>query len=139
MSAASFSHSSFLQAINAVMLWSVHVQKVPQASEHLCPAKLLTRCELCCACQSICPFIPTDSGMPRTVDAQKYLCASRGSPFQTPPFAGISRSDEAICRAQLVSYSLFLCSPSGNSQAAPLHCRLCKSVAELQRQLTGDS
>ena len=35
MSAASFLHSSFLQVINAVMLWPVHVQKVPQASEHL--------------------------------------------------------------------------------------------------------
>ena len=43
MSAASFLHSSFLQAISAVMLWPVHVQKVPQASEHLCPAKLQTR------------------------------------------------------------------------------------------------
>ena len=37
MSAASFLHSSFLQAISAVMLWPVHVEKVPQASEHLCP------------------------------------------------------------------------------------------------------
>ena len=32
MSAASFLGSSFLQAINAVMLWPVPVQKVPQAS-----------------------------------------------------------------------------------------------------------
>ena len=31
---------SFLQAISAVILWPVHVQKVLQASEHLCPAKL---------------------------------------------------------------------------------------------------
>ena len=52
MSAASFFHSSFLQAINAVMLRPVHVQKVPQVSEHLCPAKLQTRCNICCACQS---------------------------------------------------------------------------------------
>ena len=72
MSAASFPHSSFLQAIDAVMLWTAHVRKVPQASEHLCPAKLQTiiMC-YCCACQSICPFIPTDSGVPRTVDPQK--------------------------------------------------------------------
>ena len=67
MSAASFLHSSFLQAINAVMLRSVHVQKVPQASEHLCPAKLQTRCDMCCACQSTCPFIPTDPGLPTAV------------------------------------------------------------------------
>ena len=62
MLAASFLHTSFLQVINAVMLWSVHVQKVPQASEHLCPAKLQTRCDICCACQSICPFIVSEPG-----------------------------------------------------------------------------
>ena len=72
-SAAFFFHSSSLQAINAVMLWPVHVQKVPQASEHLYPTKLQTRCDICCACQSICPFIPADSGVPRTVDPQKSL------------------------------------------------------------------
>ena len=44
MLAASFLHSSFLQAINAVMLWLVRVEKVPQDLEHLCPAKLQTRC-----------------------------------------------------------------------------------------------
>ena len=43
MSNASFLHSSFLKEINAVMLWPVHVEKVPQSSEHLCPAKLQTR------------------------------------------------------------------------------------------------
>ena len=73
MSAASFLHSSFLQAINPVMLWPVHVQKVPQASEHLCPTKLQTRCGVCYACQSICLFIPTDSDVPRTADPQKSL------------------------------------------------------------------
>ena len=46
MLAASFLHSSFLQTISAVMLWPVHVEKVPQASEHLCPAKLQTRCDI---------------------------------------------------------------------------------------------
>ena len=76
MSAASFLHSSFLQAVNAVMLWLVCVEKVPQASEHLCLAKLHTRCDMtdiCCACQSIYPLIPTDSGVPRTVGPQKSL------------------------------------------------------------------
>ena len=42
-------------------------------------------------------FILTDSGVPRTVDPQRFLklktvhgwqCASQGSPFQTPPFTG---------------------------------------------------
>ena len=73
MSAASFLHSSFLQAVNAVMLWLVRVEKVPQAPEHLCPAKLQARRDICSACQSICPFIPTDFGVPRTVDSQKSL------------------------------------------------------------------
>ena len=73
MSAASFLLSSFLQAINAVMLWPVHVQKVSQVSEHICPAKLQTRYDIYCTCQSVCPFIPTDFSMPRTVDPQKSL------------------------------------------------------------------
>ena len=71
MSTASFLHSSFLQAINAGMLWLVRVEKVPQASEHLCPVKLQTRCDIYCACRSIRPFIPTDSGVARTVDPQR--------------------------------------------------------------------
>ena len=81
---------SSLQAIKAEMLWPVHVQTVPQASQHLCPAKLQTRCDISCTCQSTCPFIPTDSGVPRAVNPQKSLynrrlcMASRGSPFQTP-------------------------------------------------------
>ena len=61
MSATSFLHSSFIQAVSVVMLLPVHVEKVPQASEYLCLAKLQIRCDTCCACQSICPFIPTDS------------------------------------------------------------------------------
>ena len=55
MSAASFLHFSLLQAINAVMLWLVRVEKVPQASEH------------------VCPLIPTDFCMPKTIDPQKSL------------------------------------------------------------------
>ena len=51
VSAASFLHSSFLRVINAVMLWPVHVQKVPLASQHICPAKLQTLCDFCTACQ----------------------------------------------------------------------------------------
>ena len=49
MSAASFLHSSFLQANSAVMLLLVRVEKVPQASVHLCAVKLQTRCDICCA------------------------------------------------------------------------------------------
>ena len=72
-SAASFLHSSFLLAINSVTLLPVQFQKVPQSFEYLCPAKLQTRCDICCACQSICPFIPTDSGVPRTVVPRKSV------------------------------------------------------------------
>ena len=61
MSVASFLLYPFLHSMNDVMLLPVHVQKVPQASEHLCPAKRQTRCDICCVCKSICPFIPTDS------------------------------------------------------------------------------
>ena len=62
MSAASFLHSTFFQAINAVMLWSVHVHKVPQ----------------------VCPFIPIDSGMPRAEEPQKYAqLKTIPGPFQT--------------------------------------------------------
>ena len=60
--------SSFLQAISAVVLWPAHVQKALQASKHLCPAKPQSRCDVCCACQSVCLFIPSDSGMARAVD-----------------------------------------------------------------------
>ena len=63
ISATSFLHSSFLQAISAVMLWPVCVQKVPLPSNHLCPVKLQIRCDICFACQSICHFISFDSGM----------------------------------------------------------------------------
>ena len=35
-SVTSFLHFSFFQAINAGMIWPIHVQKFPQASERLC-------------------------------------------------------------------------------------------------------
>ena len=55
------------------MVWPVHVQKVPQASKHLCPAILQTRCDVCCACQSVCSFIPSDSCMARAVDGLQSM------------------------------------------------------------------
>ena len=74
MLATSIVISSFLQAISAVMLWPVHVQRAPPASKHLYPAKLQSRlCDVCCTCQSICPFIPSDSDMTRPVDPQRSL------------------------------------------------------------------
>ena len=91
MSAASFLHSSFLQAISDVMLWPVRVEKIPQASEHLCPAQLQARCDICCACQSICTFIPTDSGVPRTVDPHIWPVHVQKVP----------QASEHLCPAQL--------------------------------------
>ena len=101
VSIPSILHSSFLQAINAVMLWPVHVQIVPQASEHLSPVKLQTRCDICCcACQFICPFIPTDSGVPMMVPIiwltfiapyclnTPFRLCRRGSPAAPSPAAG---------------------------------------------------
>ena len=78
MSAASSLHSSFLQAINAVMHRPVHVQKAPQASEHSalpsCRPDVISAALASLATRAlICPFIPTDSGLPRTVDPQKSL------------------------------------------------------------------
>ena len=109
MVATSFLHSSFLQAVSALMPWLVSVEKVPQASEHLCPAKLQTRCDICCAWQSICPFIPTDSSVPRTVDPQKslYNCSRRlcmavcqsGQPI--PDFTSCRRFIESV---RMVAY-----------------------------------
>ena len=78
------------------MLWPVHIKKTPRASKHLCPARLQTRCDVCCACQFICVFIPSDSDMgmqgrrSTEVFAVKdcaWLCASLGSRSQTLPFA----------------------------------------------------
>ena len=77
MSAASFVHSCLRQATNAVVFWPVHVQKVPQASKHLCTAKLQTICDVCYACRSICPFISTDSGLPRGSRCTE-VCAAEG-------------------------------------------------------------
>ena len=76
MSAASFLHSSFLQAINAVMLWLVRVEKVPQDSEHFCPVKLQIRCDIYCACQSICPFILLTPACPGQ-QIHRSLCSRR--------------------------------------------------------------
>ena len=73
MSAASCLPSSFLQAICAVVLWTGRVQNVPQASKHLCSAELQTRYDDCCACQSICQFIFSDSRTAEAVDPQKSL------------------------------------------------------------------
>ena len=125
MSAASFLHSSCLQVINAVILWPVHVQKVPQASDHLCPAKLQTKCDICYACQSFCPFIPTDSGVLRTVDPQtslspktvRALCQS-GQPIP----------DSAFCRTFMVSVRMMafvICASRWEAR----HCIACVTAS----------
>ena len=97
MSAAFFLKSSFLQATSAVMLWPVHGQKDPQASEHLCPAKLQTRSVICCACQSICPFIPTDSGVPRSA----VLASLSARSFPLTPACPGQQIYESFCSRRL--------------------------------------
>ena len=106
MSAASFLHSSRLQAVSAVMLWPVHVQKVPQASERLCPATLQTRCDICCACQSICTFIPTDSGVSRTVDPQNSL---QSKTMHGCVAVGAVHSRLHLCSRLIESVKVILC------------------------------
>ena len=100
-------HSFFLQVFKAVMLCPVHVQKVPQASKHVCPAKHLTSCNVCCACQSVSLFIPSGSSMARAVDPKyplqpkiAWLCSCQDSPSQTPLFAARSlrKLEEADCK-----------------------------------------
>ena len=97
MSAASFLHSSFFQAINAVMLWLVRVEKVPQAPLP-CQAAVQMWYLLC-----LPVYLPVHSHwLRRAQDSRSteffvaedctWLCASRGSPFQTPPIAGGSLS-----------------------------------------------
>ena len=63
----------FFQTSSIRMLWPVHVQKVPQVSEHLCPAMLQTSCDVCCAYQYMCPCIISDSCIARAVGPQKSL------------------------------------------------------------------
>ena len=99
MLAASFLPSSFLRVTTAVMLQPAHVQKVPQALKHLCPAKVQTRCDVFCACQSYARSFPSDCNMARTADILKSLqpktvhsSAKQDSPSQTPPFAAGSLS-----------------------------------------------
>ena len=88
MSAASFLHSSFLQAIGAVMLWPVYVQKVPQASDHPCPAKLRTRCDICCACQSICHSFPLTPACPAHLHCHKRVKGSQNPRTAIPQSTG---------------------------------------------------
>ena len=76
MSAASFLYSSCLQAVNAVILWPVHVQKAPQASEHLCPAKLQTRCDICFALQLSAHSFPLTPACPGQ-QIHRSLCSRR--------------------------------------------------------------
>ena len=99
MLAASFLSSSFLRAASDVMLWLVHVQKAPRASKHPYRAKLQTRCDVCWACQTFCPFILTDSGMPRAskrLYSQGQCVAVRQSGQLTPDSTFCSRFIESV-------------------------------------------
>ena len=97
LSAASFLHSSFLRAINAVMLWPVHVQEVPQASEYICPAKLQTRCDICGAYQSVCLFIPTDVSRQKQNRTMSYF-EINGCGFNPPVSKDISSVKKAFSK-----------------------------------------
>ena len=97
MSATSFLHSSFLQAINAVVLWPLHVWKVPQASKHLCSAKLQNRCDVSCACQSICPPKPSCAcPLPVYLPSHTLLCLPVASLSALPHSAVLARC-KSIC------------------------------------------
>ena len=52
----SFFNTSFLQAISAVMLWSVLARQIPQASQHFRPAKLYRSPVIFALKASLSPF-----------------------------------------------------------------------------------
>ena len=60
-STRSFLHSSFLQAINAVIIWSAQIAR--PCPQFLCPAKLWVSCDVCSARQSTCLIRSSDSDM----------------------------------------------------------------------------
>ena len=86
-----FLHSSLLQAIPAVMLWSVLVQSIPEAFQHLCLANL-----------QISDFVVGVVDPPKPpAKGWTWLCASQGSPVQSVLFAAGSQSlsgwQRALC------------------------------------------
>ena len=97
MLAASILLSFSLQAISAVMLWPVHVQKILQASEHLCPSNsspdMLSSHSF--PLTPACPWQRSTEVF--AVEDCAWLCASRGSPFQAPPFAAGSCENDGMC------------------------------------------
>ena len=123
-SASSFLHYSFFQAISVVMLWPVHVQKVPQASKHLCPTMLQTRCDISCACQSVCPFIPTDSVMPRAVDPQTPLPKTEHGCVPV----GAVHPDSTSCRRFIESVRIKTC-VIYESLWETSHCAACVTTS----------
>ena len=100
------------------MLWPVHFQKVPQALEHLWPAKLLTRCDVWCACQSICLFIPTDSDINL---CSRLLCMAVCQPGQ--PIL-----DSTYCRRFIGSMRMMACVICASCWQAS-HCITCVTAS----------
>ena len=66
-----------------MMLSPVHVQKVPEASEHFCPAKLQTSCDVCCASQFEWLVKGSKSIAVSAAETCVRLCASQGIPSPT--------------------------------------------------------
>ena len=128
MSAASFLHSSFLQAISAVMLLSVHVQKVPlmllsvhvQKVSQVSNTSALPSCRpdvistvlsslsahsfpLTWACQSsrsIEVFAAEDFA---------WLCSSRGQPIPKSTFCSRFCENDGMCDLQMHHIARIFC------------------------------
>ena len=102
------SQLSFLQAISAVMLWPIPVQKVPQASEYLCPVKLQTRCDICCVCQSVCPFIHSSLVTRWAEDAFRSHTDTIFSPAYIATVHFCSTKNEWLSRSSCHNSTFFL-------------------------------
>ena len=72
LSTSSF-HTSLIQAMDGVMSSALSPQVVSQAPQHFRSSETQATRDNCFACQSVCSVISLDSGMSRTVDAQKCL------------------------------------------------------------------
>ena len=85
---------------------------------YLCSAKLQTRCDICCACQSVCPFIPTGSNVLKEVDPQKSLQSKTTHGCQL----GQPMPDSTFCSRFIESVRMMAC-PASRWEAS--HCIAC--------------
>ena len=107
MLATSYLHSYFLHAGSAVMLSPVH------------PSKLQTRGDFCCACQSVWPFIPSDSGMTSLSTQRLHMAVCQ---------SGLPSPDPTFCRRFIESVRMMACVVCVSLWEAS-HCIACVTAS----------